>query len=83
MVPALAALALAATTCNERAAVESYLIGKYREQARYQAVNQDGNLMQVWISSDGKTYTIVTTTPGGWSCMIDGGYEFREIGDGA
>jgi hypothetical protein len=69
--------------CNDKRTVDSVLRGKYGESPQFHGIDQNGNLMEIYVSKDGKTYTIVVTTPNQWACMLNGGYEFHPMGQDA
>lgn len=54
------------------AAVASQLGAQYGEVLTAAGVDSNGNLVQVY-SSDGGTWTIVVTIPGGPSCIVSAG----------
>ena len=79
IVIAAAAIALTSTAaqaqlqCNKRDSVIKALGAKYREQPVAIGVSNGGKLVEVLSTKDGATWTIIATTPKGWSCLIAAG----------
>lgn len=46
------------------------LASKYEEAPVAIGVASDGRLMEVLASADGATWTLIATTPAGWSCAL-------------
>ncbi|MGI9492764.1 MAG: hypothetical protein ACR2QF_10235, partial [Geminicoccaceae bacterium] len=53
------------------------LKGKYQEETVAGGLRADGNLLQVWASPDGKTWTVTVTTPQGITCVMSAGSMWR------
>ena len=63
--------------CNTRDSILKQLSDKYQETPVAAGVSHNGALVQVFTSKDGDTWTIVVTSPGGWSCLADSGGHWR------
>lgn len=66
-------IAFAAPQCNERDAVLSVLEEKYEEKILSGGVANNGGLVEVLTSEDGKTWSIIITSPKGISCLVAAG----------
>ena len=72
---ALAALTIPveAATCGNRAVILAQLATKYQEAPVGLGVSNGGDLMELLISADGTTWTILQTRPNGPTCMVAAG----------
>ena len=59
--------------CKNRGDVVEMLGKEYAEKRITMGLAGDGNLIEVFSASDGETWTIVVTTPGGVSCLVAAG----------
>lgn len=73
----VAAYMTVATNCASRDAVRQLLQGRYGEKPIAEAVDSNGNVMQIFANPRTQTYTIVVTAPDGLACMINSGDAFR------
>ena len=64
--------------CASRADVVERLAGKYREAPIAIAMEQNGNVIEVFVSANG-TWTIIVTTPGGTTCLVASGGHWQAI----
>ncbi len=64
--------------CGERAAVLAHLEQRFHEQRTAFGVTADGRLLEVFAGPTG-SWTILITAPGGPSCMVRSGSDWREI----
>ncbi len=71
--------ATAQQVCNERDSVLSALAKKYQEQPVAIGVTDTGGLVEVLATADGKTWTIILTTPRGMSCLLASGEGWRKV----
>ena len=65
--------------CASRAEVIERLAGKFREAPIAIAMMQTGNVVEVWASVEGNTWTIVTTNVHGTSCQVAAGTGWQSI----
>lgn len=65
--------------CNERDRVVKLLADKYAEAPVAVGVTNTGGLVEVLSTGSGATWTIIITTPKGWSCLIAAGEGWRAM----
>lgn len=71
--------AFAAPNCAERAAVLNELNGKYRETRRAIGMAANNTIMEMFASTESRTWTLTVTTADGTTCLIASGNGFEEI----
>ena len=71
--------ALAESQCNTRSSVGSRLADKYGEQVTANAVTHNGTLLEVLTTLDGRTWSIIITSPRGRSCLVAAGEGWRDL----
>lgn len=71
--------ALAAPQCNSRDAVLEVLADKYSEAPIAVGVANNGGLVEVLSTGDGKTWSIIITSPKGVSCLVAAGEGWRAL----
>ena len=72
---ALAAL----TSCGATDLIDKNLLKEYGEKRAEIGLHQDGNtLVSLYKSRDGKTWTLVMTTPNRISCLALAGYHWAD-----
>ena len=59
--------------CNSRADTVKNLEERFKEKTVAIGLAANGQVMEVWASEYGETYTIIITDPQGHSCMIASG----------
>ncbi len=69
----------AQATCNQRDNVLGHLAQKYREVPVAIGVTNRGGLVEVLSTGDGKTWTIIISTPDGQSCLVAAGEGWRAV----
>ncbi len=74
---------MAQVTCNQRDNVLGHLAQKYQEVPIALGVTNRGGLVEVLSTGDGKTWTIIISTPDGQSCMVAAGEGWRMIPNAA
>ena len=85
LVSALAALfswpAQAVPQCAPRAVMLQLLLSQYRETPAYAGMSNRGWLVEVWTTADGdgETWSIISTSPRGVSCINDAGEGWRGL----
>ncbi len=67
------------TVCRPRNDVLALLATKYGEAQVAVGVTTRGNLVEVLTTSDGRTWTIILTTPQGLSCLVASGEGWRVV----
>ena len=66
-----------ARQCDDRDKVLSHLAKKYSEAPIAAGVTTSGGLVEVLTDEEGGTWTIIVTTPQGWSCLLAAGEGWR------
>ncbi len=69
----LSSPANAQAVCLAHADLVKQLSTRYAEEPMGIGLGNDGNVMQLFTSKDGNTWTLVRTLPDGTSCMMAGG----------
>ena len=59
--------------CHNATEIAKQLSSKYEEAPVAFGLQSNGNLLQVYASEDKNTWTVVSTTPGGLSCIVAAG----------
>lgn len=70
---------MAQPQCDEHSKVIDHLAKKWNESVTADGVTSEGGLIEVLKSAEGKTWTIIITTPRGLSCLVGAGEGWREI----
>ncbi len=73
---------LAAARCGEHDFVAGYLQERFDERPVSLGLQADGRILQVFASDRTGTWTIVTTTPRGMSCIVAGGEAWEDLPHG-
>ncbi len=71
------ASASAQVPCTQRTEIVTELAGKYKEVPVAIGVTSKGHLVEVLSSENGRTWTIIVTTPDGMSCVVSVGEGWR------
>jgi hypothetical protein len=88
MLAALAALGVSAVpanslaqqrACGPRADLVAHLADKYREAPIAIARTDDGQVIEVFASPQGETWSVVVTTAIGVSCLVVSGQDWQAI----
>ena len=66
--------------CDDASKVADQLLRKYNETPVSIGLQSSGNLLQIYASPEG-TWTAVSTTPGGMSCIIGVGSAWQSLPD--
>jgi hypothetical protein len=74
--------AVAAARCGEHDSVAGYLQQQFDERPVSLGLQADGRILQVFASDRTGTWTIVTTTPRGMSCIVSGGEAWEDLPHG-
>ncbi len=64
--------------CHEHAQLVKALADRYREVPVAIGLQTDGQLVQVFASSETGTWTILVTRPGGTSCILSAGRHYDQ-----
>lgn len=65
--------------CNKRDDVLGHLAQKYQEVPVAIGVTNRGSLVEVLSTDDGKTWTIIISSPDGEACMVAAGEGWRAL----
>jgi hypothetical protein len=68
-----------APACHSRADLTKMLDQKFAEQPSALGVQADGQLVEVFVSNQGTSWTIVVTRPDGWSCIVAVGEHWESL----
>jgi len=75
--PALAQIVPQQVPCGERTAMLGHLAEKYGETAIGIGLSEEGNAVELLISKDGKSWSILLTSPDGKSCLVSSGAHWQ------
>lgn len=64
--------------CNPRSNFVEHLKEKYNEQPLAVGLNNDGRVLELFGTSDGKTWTLIITDPAGISCVVTSGESWQK-----
>jgi hypothetical protein len=67
--------------CHSHGDLAAMLNQKYAEQPSALGVQANGHLVEVFVASDGTSWTIVVTRPDGWSCIVAVGEHWESLPD--
>ena len=65
--------------CHSHADVTKMLDQKFAEQPSALGVQANGHLVEVFVSNQGTSWTIVVTRPDGWSCIVAVGQHWEPL----
>ena len=65
--------------CHSHADLTRMLDQKYAEQPSAVGLQSNGHLVEVFVSNDGTSWTIVVTRPDGWSCIVAVGEHWESL----
>ncbi len=65
--------------CDQRTKVLGHLAQKYKEAPIAVGVTSSGGLVEVLTTGDGKTWTIILSSPNGTSCLVAAGEGWRSL----
>lgn len=65
--------------CHKASEIAKQLGSKYDEAPVAFGLQSNGNLLQVYASEDKGTWTVVSTTPAGVSCIVAAGKSWEDI----
>lgn len=69
----------ASPVCGDRTKVIDSLSAKYAEEPVAVGVTANGGVIEVLKAPDGKTWTILFTSPNGASCLVASGEAWQEL----
>ena len=65
--------------CHSHADLIKMLDRKFAEQPNALGLQANGHLVEVFVSNDGTSWTIVVTRPDGWSCIVAVGEHWESL----
>jgi hypothetical protein len=65
--------------CHDTAEIAKQLSSKYEEAPVAFGLQSNGNLLQVYSSLEKDTWTVVSTTPNGMSCIVAAGKKWESL----
>ena len=65
--------------CHSHADLTEMLHQKFAEQPNALGLQANGHLVEVFVSNDGTSWTIVVTRPDGWSCIVAVGQNWESL----
>ena len=65
--------------CHSRTDLTAMLNERYAELPSALGVQADGQLVEVFVSENGSSWTIVLTRPDGWSCIVAVGQHWESL----
>jgi hypothetical protein len=68
-----------APACHSHADLAKMLSQKFAEQPSALGVQANGHLVEVFVSNEGTSWTIVVTRPDGWSCIVAVGEDWESL----
>ncbi len=71
--------ATAQQSCNDRDKALALLTNKYQEAPVGIGVSNTGKLVELLTTADGRTWTIIETTPDGRTCLVASGEGWRKV----
>ena len=71
--------AAAQSNCADRDEALAVLAEKHGEHVAFRAVSGRGVMMEVTVNSESGSYSVLMTSPGGPTCMVDEGYNFEVV----
>ena len=67
------------STCGDQEHVASYLRDNFNEVPVSLGLQADGRMLQVFASEESGTWTMVTTSPNGTTCIIGAGEAWQNM----
>lgn len=65
--------------CHNAAEIAKQLSSRYEEAPVAFGLQSNGNLLQVYASEEKSTWTVVSTTPNGMSCIVAAGKRWESL----
>jgi hypothetical protein len=65
--------------CHNASEIAKQLSSKYEEAPVAFGLQSNGNLLQVYASTQKDTWTVVSTTPNGMSCIVAAGKKWESL----
>ncbi|HET6519430.1 MAG TPA: hypothetical protein VFG47_06370 [Geminicoccaceae bacterium] len=65
--------------CDRHTDLVDRLAGQYKEAPAGFGIQLNGNLLQLYVSKETGTWTLLTTTPDGLSCIVGAGESWENL----
>lgn len=65
--------------CHDAGEIAKQLSAKYKEAPVAMGLQSNGNLLQIYASDQKNTWTVVSTTPTGKSCIVAAGKRWEAL----
>lgn len=65
--------------CHDAGEIARQLTSKYKEAPVAMGLQSNGNLLQIYASDKKNTWTVVSTTPNGKSCIVAAGKRWEAL----
>jgi len=65
--------------CHDAGEIAKQLSAKYKEAPVAMGLQSNGNLLQIYASDKKNTWTVVSTTPTGKSCIVAAGKRWESL----
>ena len=66
-------------TCLPHHGIDARLRHDFGEKILGRGISNDGTLLEIFIAQDGRTFTVIKTTPQGLSCVVDFGDDWQPL----
>lgn len=71
--------AVAAKQCDDRDSILNTLASKYSEAPVAIGVTNNGGLVEILTTGDGKTWTLIMSSPKGPTCLVAAGQGWKKL----
>jgi hypothetical protein len=65
--------------CHDAVEIARQLSARYEEAPIAFGLQSNGNLLQIYASSETSTWTVVSTSPSGTSCIVAAGRRWQSL----
>ena len=65
--------------CHDAGEIARQLSARYEEAPIAFGLQSNGNLLQIYASSETSTWTVVSTSPSGMSCIVAAGQRWQSL----
>lgn len=72
-------VAAQAPTCVKRTDLIQHLANQYHETPVAVGIADNGALLEVFVSTEGETWTVAVTLPSGVTCLIATGQQWQDL----
>ena len=66
-------------TCLPHSGVDAKLRHDFGEKVLGRGISKDGTLLEIFMAQNGRTFTVIKTTPAGLSCVVDFGEDWQTL----